>query len=175
MNDDAFALFKLSQKNNSKLYYERYVQVFAGNDQPQLIDFDFELPTAVTGPFFVNVVAEIWIYDNVNNVFEEFTIVYNPQQIYAQTRPPTEVAGIRLLWILLAGGGALLFVSILCCCYYRRRTKKFEKRLKYELSDIRNVAGGEIFEDKKAGGDKPGEMPIHYKGFLEEKGDPEDK
>ena len=50
-----------------------------------------------------------------------------------------------------------------------KRTKKFEKRLKYELSDIRNVAGGEIFEDKKPS-DKPGEMPIHYKGFLEEKG-----
>ena len=174
MNDDAFALFKLSQQNSTTLYYERYVQVYGGNDQPGLIDFDFELPQSVKGAYFVNVVAEIWIYDSSNNFFEEFTIVYNPQQIYAsQTRPATEVAGIRLLWIMIAVGVAFLF-TIACCCYYRRRTKKFEKRLKYELSDIRNVAGGEIFEDKKAG-DKPGEMPIHYKGFLEEKGQEDEK
>ena len=174
MNDDAFALFQMTRKNNSKLYYERYVQVYyGGSDHPEKINFDIELPEDMTGPFFINVVAEIWVYDNINNVFEQFTIVYNPQEVYNQKNKQTEVGGMRLLWILISVGGAVLFISLICCCYYRRRTKKFEKRLKYEMSDLRNVAGGEIFEDKKAG-EKGDQMPIHYKGFLEEKGQVEE-
>lgn len=170
MNDDAFAIFQLSESAGAQLYYQRYVQVLTGADNQSKIIFDLDLPEEKEGPFFINAVAEVWVYDNINNVFEQFTIVYNPQEIYKQQKgKPTEEGGVKMLWILLIAGGALILVTLICCCYYMKRTKKFEKRLKYELSDIRNVAGGEIFEDKKPS-DKPGEMPIHYKGFLEEKG-----
>ena len=65
-------------------------------------------------------------------------------------------------------GIVILIFSAACGCYYRKRTKKYEKRLKYELSDVRNVAhSGEIFEDRKA--DKNDMVPLPYKGFLEEK------
>lgn len=173
MNEDAMLLFA----NRSKINYNRWVKFYDGvehsTEKPIPISFDIELSEFKKGPIFFNVVAEIWVYDSINKVFEQFTIVYHSQEVYKVVTKTTEVKGFRLIWILMIIGGLLLIISLICCCYYRKRTKKFEKRLKYELSDIRNIAGGEIFEDKKPG--NPAEnLPIHYKGFLEEKAAPEE-
>lgn len=167
INDDVYSLFKMSKSSSNKLYYERYIQVFSKEEQAKVGRFSIVLPKEIEGPFFVNIVSEVWVYDVEENLYEEFTIVYNSQEI-SKNIISEDNPNIKLFIIIGVAGALLLVVSIIIGCYYRKRTKKFEKRLKYELSDVRNVAAsGEIFEGQKA--DKNDQVPLPYKGFLEEK------
>lgn len=80
VNNDIYSLFNLQPPVD--LYYNRLVKVYDENENVAVGSFSLTLPTDFDGPFFVSIVGEVWVYDNEENLYEQFTIIYNQQELY---------------------------------------------------------------------------------------------
>jgi hypothetical protein len=80
VNNEIYSLFNLEPPKN--LYYNRLVKIFDETDNVAVGSFLLNLPSDTDGPFFVSIVGEVWVYDIEENLYEQFTILYNQQELY---------------------------------------------------------------------------------------------
>ena len=162
---------------NQSFFYQRYFLSFSPSSQPPggkfvipIKELSVNGTEGAPGPYYVNIVAEVFLKEELLDNVEVFTILYNQAQIYTKIGTDTEIIQKpfyedKLLLSILIGGGFLILVAIGLFCYYKRKYGKIKKKMKYELSDL---GEGKNPDDEVFERENPEKMEnFQYKGFIE--------